>query len=233
MQSFDKANDWIVSDCWLACFDILGFKNLIDVDKNDFEALCVRAQYEETLRHLQKKSGNFSYKPGDIDYCWFSDTFLMFCRDDSLKSYTMIQAAAKHFIYSCISLPIPLRGAITVGPFIRSPDNRSFIGRGFLEAFRYTEDQDWIGLILTPTAIKKIESSGLSLIYDFVQSDEIPMRVLRGQKVLAYRFQDGAANFPCPLLPMLRDMKMSSPEQYRDKYDRTMNFIEKHYQWLE
>ncbi len=233
MQSFDKAMDWIISDCWLACFDILGFKNLIDVGKDDFEALYIRAQYEEAIEHLQKKSDNFSYTPGHIDYCWFSDTFLMFCPDDSPGSYAMIQAAAKHFIYSCISLPIPLRGAITVGPLIRSQDKRSFIGKGFLEAFQYAEDQDWIGLILTPTAIKKIESYGVSPIGDFVQSDEIPMRALRGQEVLVYRFQDGAANFPSPLLAMLCDMKMSSPEQYRDKYDRTMKFIEKHYQWLE
>lgn len=92
---------------------------------------------------------------------------------------------------------------------------------------------DWIGLILTPTAIKKIESYGVSPVGDFVQSDEIPMRALRGQEVLAYRFQDGAANFPCPLLPMLNDMKVSSHERYRSKYDRTVKFIEKHYHWLE
>lgn len=233
MPSLDKANDWIVSDCWLACFDILGFKNLINVDAGDFEGLYLRVQYEEVLEHLEERCKRHSSEPSSIDYCWFSDTFLMFCSDDSARSYVTIQSAAKSFMDRCISSQIPLRGAITVGPFIRSRDKRSFIGRGFLEAFEYAEDQDWIGLILTPGAIKKVESYGLSLLYDFVRSDEIPMRKMRGQDVLAYRFQNGAANFPCPLLLMLKDMKMTSHEQHHGKYDRTVEFIEKHYQWLE
>jgi hypothetical protein len=58
------------------------------------------------------------------------------------------------------------------------------------------------------------------------------MRNLRGQKVLAYRFQDGAANYRCPLLPILDEMRISSPEPCRGKYDRTMKFIERHYQLL-
>jgi hypothetical protein len=230
--SFGKANDWIASDCWLACFDILGFKNLIDVDKDDFEAPRVRAQYEETLRQLRKKSGNFSYRPGDIDYCWFSDTFLMYCPDDSPEAYGMVQSAAKHFMHACIYSRIPMRGAIAVGSLLRSPDKRSFVGKGFLEAYEYAVDQDWIGLLLTPSAIKKIESYGSSLIYDFVRSNDIPMRKLAGHNVLAYRFQDGAANYPCPLLPMLNEMKVLSEEQYRPKYERMEKFIEKHYSRL-
>ncbi len=232
MQSFDKAMDWIVSDCWLACFDILGFRNLINVSKDDFAAFNVRVDYEDTIEYLRKKCD--SYRPGYIDYCWFSDTFLMFCPDDSLEAYGIIQSAAKHFMHSCISSRIPMRGAIAVGSLLRSPDKRSFVGKGFLEAFEYAEDQDWVGLLLTPNAIKKIESYGLSPIHlDFVRSDIIPMRKFAGHNVVAYRFQNGAANYRCSLLARLRDMKMSSPEQYHDKYDRTMRFIEKHYRWIE
>jgi len=185
----------------------------------------------KTLEYLRKKCA--SYRPGHIDYCWFSDTFLMFCPDDSLQAYRIIQSAAKRFMHSCISSRIPMRGAIAVGSLLRSPDKRSFVGKGFLEAFEYAEDQDWIGLLLTPNAVKKTESYGSSPIHhDFVRSDIIPMRKFAGHNVLAYRFQDGAANSPCLLLPKLHDMKMSSPEHCRDKYDRTMKFIEKHYRWL-
>lgn len=208
-----------------------GFRSLISVSQDDLKAYTVRLAYQETIEHLKKHCNE--YESGCIDYCWFSDTFLMFTHDDSARSYSVIELAAKRFMHDCIyHSQIPIRGAITVGPFIRTADNRSFIGTGFLEAFEYAEDQDWIGLLLTPTAIKKIESFGLNLIYDFVRSDKIPMRKFSNQNVLAYRFQNGAANFPCPLLPALRDMKLQSDEKYRYKYERTEQFIEEHYSYL-
>jgi len=48
MESMERADSWIVSDCWLACFDILGFRNLINVNKDDFAAFNVRVDYEDT-----------------------------------------------------------------------------------------------------------------------------------------------------------------------------------------
>ena len=157
----------------------------------------------------------------------------MFTPDDSKRSYGVIQFAAKHFMDRCIHSRIPMRGAISVGSFMRTRDNRSFIGKAFLDAFEYAEDQDWIGLILTPTAIKKAESCDLVPVrHDFVRSQNIPMRKFSIEDVLAYRFQKGRANRPCSLLPMLRDMRMQSDEVFRPKYERTEQFIAEHYRWL-
>jgi len=223
---------WIHCACWLACFDILGFKKMVSFDSSgSMQALYIMRYYEETLKHLSTVCEK--HKAGDIDYCWLSDTFVMFTCDDSARAYTVVQFAAKYFMDKCLSTCIPLRGAISVGPFTRSRDNRAFMGKAFIEAFQYAEDQDWIGLILTPTAIKMIESYGLNLIYDFVASDRIPMRKYNPKEVRAYRFQNGAANYPCPLLPGLRSMRLQSEEVYRSKYERTEKFIEEHYSWLE
>ena len=231
LDTYDKAEQWIASDCWLAYFDIMGFANLMSVENDDPKAYFVRADYEETLSNLRKSCKE--YEPGSLNYCWFSDTFLMFTEDNSPKSYCVIEFAAKSFIHHCLYSRIPIRGAISVGSFMRSRDNRSFIGNAFLDAYRYGEDQDWLGLIITPKGITKAESYDLYPIrHDFVKSDKIPMRKLPSNGVMAYRFQNGAANYPCPLLPMLNEMKMQSGEKYRGKYERTEQFIRKHYRWL-
>lgn len=223
---------WIVADCWIASFDILGFKNLVNLDGDSFEAICIQEDYEETLGHLESTSTD--YHPGDIDYCWLSDTFVMFSPDDSAKSYTVIQQAAKHFIEKCIYSQVPIRGALSVGSFIRSEDNRSLMGNGFIDAFIYGEDQNWLGFLLTPKAIKKVRSYGLEPSrHDFVCSDEVPMRKCNATEVMAYRFQNGAANFSSPLLSMLGAMKSKSGEEYRVKYEKTMNFIEKYYRYIQ
>jgi hypothetical protein len=231
MRVYDNADKWIISNCWLACFDILGFRNLLSVGEDDLKAYRVRVDYEETVENLETSCRE--YEEGYLDYCWFSDTFLMFTPNDSGRSYGVMQFAAKRFMHHCISSRIPMRGAISVGRFMRTRDNRSFIGGAFLDAFEYAEDQDWIGLLITPTAIEKAKSYGLfPTRHDFVCSETIPMRRFSSSQVLAYRFQNGSANYPCPILPMLRDMKMQSEEKYRSKYEKTEQFIEEHYRWI-
>lgn len=230
-DTFTNAERWIKADCWLAYFDILGFANLMSVENDEFKALQIRVDYEETIKNL--KESCHEYEHGSLDYCWFSDTFMLFTADDSPRSYCVIEFAAKKFITHCFYSRIPIRGAISVGSFMRSQDNRSFIGKAFLDAYRYGEDQDWLGLLMTPKAIAKAESYELyPARHDFVKSDKIPMRKLPNNDVLAYRFQNGETNFSCPVLPMLRDMKLLSDEVYRGKYERTEQFIDDHYRWL-
>jgi len=223
---------WHKASCWVASFDILGFTNLIDIDGDTIEAEFVQDDYEETLNHLEKHCE--VYAAGCLDYLWFSDTFVMFTPDDTAKSYAVIQQAAKHFIESCLYSSIPIRGAISVGPFIRGHDNRSLIGRAFVDAHLFGEDQDWLGLVLTPTAIQKARSYGLEpKHHDFIFSAAIPMRTYSSTEVLAYRFQNGTANFSSPLLPHLESMRQKAGASHFGKYDRTIEFIKQHYRYVE
>lgn len=230
---FSKSQDWVHSKCWVACFDILGFKNLVSFeDDESLQITFLIEDYEKTLEHL--KTSCERYQEGDIEYCWLSDTFVLFSRDDSARSYAVLQQAAKHFITECTYSNIPIRGAISVGHITRSKDNRSFMGKAFIDAFVYAEDQDWIGLLLTPTAIAKASSNGLfPERHDFVKSQNIPMRKFPSNGVMAYRFQNGSANFASPLLTMLSQMKHFSEEQHHKKYDNTKQFIEEHYKYIE
>jgi hypothetical protein len=230
VRAHRNAKKWIKSNCWLASFDILGFRNLMSIHKEDTIAHRVCIDYEITIENLKESCPE---NIGHLDYCWFSDTFLIFTPDDTSTSYCVIQSAAKRFIENCISSYVPIRGAISVGPFMRTEDNRSFIGKAFLDAYEYSGDQDWLGLLLTPTAIKKVEAYGLSLIYDFILSEDIPMRKFSNKDVMAYRFQNGAANIPSIFLPKLREMKSISDEKHGHKYERAIQWIEKNYRWLE
>lgn len=230
-ELFIKADTWIRSNCWIAVFDILGFRNIITLIEDNQQAFNVRVDYEETIKNLESSCNDYFH--GSLAYSWFSDTFLIYTSDDSARSYTIIQSASKIFIDKCICSRIPIRGAIGFGSLMRTVDNRSFIGSAFLEAFEYAEDQDWIGLLLTPNAIKKVKSYGLDPTHhDFVQSDVIPMRKFRNHDILAFRFQNGAANFPSYLIPALCDMKGSSGDKYRSKYEKTEQFIRNNYKWI-
>jgi hypothetical protein len=228
-----SSQEWIHTKCWVACFDILGFKNLVSFeDDESLQITFLIEDYEKTLEHLRKSSE--PYQEGDIEYCWLSDTFVFFTSDDSARSYAVLQQAAKRFITECTYSKIPIRGGISVGHITRSKDNRSFMGKAFIDAFVYAEDQDWIGLLLTPTAIEKAKSYGLfPERHDFVKSSRIPMRKCQNAEVMAYRFQNGSANFSSPLITMLSQMRHSSGEKHHHKYDGTIQFIEENYRYIE
>ncbi len=231
-ESCKQASDWIKYNCWIAVFDILGFKTLGKIiNQDDMPEFDIRVAYEETLRNL-KDSCEY-YKPGSIHYCWYSDTFLMYTKDDSAESCMVIQSACKNFIEKCILTRMPIRGAISFGLLCHTKDNRSFIGNAFIEACEYAEDQKWVGLLITPSAVKKAESIGMyPARHDFVAKG-IPLDKCNHENVLAYRFQNGAANFPCAFIPILRDMKSSaSKDKDQCKYENTIKFIEDNYRYI-
>ena len=219
---------WNVRDCWVASFDILGFKNLVNIDGASFRAQMVQEDYDQTLEHLQKSAEHFS--PGDLSYLWLSDTFVIFTNDDQGRSYGLIQSAAKLFIEKCLYSGIPMRGAISVGSLATTDDNRAVMGEAFIDAFITGEDQDWIGLLLTARAISKAQTLGLEPSrHNFVATAEIPMRKCVSTDVLAYRFQNGAANFNSPFIPILQSMKQQAGAAHKHKYQRTIDFISAHY----
>jgi hypothetical protein len=226
------SDQWIKDpkDCWIAFFDILGFKKMIDID-NDYILYYVKTSYETTLSEL-KKSCN-GYETGDLNYSWFSDSFVIYTNDNSGKGYSEITDAAKMFISSCIKIRIPIRGAISVGPLHMTNDGRTLIGKCFFDAYEYCEDQDWLGLLLTPTAITMAESYGLLPIRNNFIQKNIPMKQKNIEAVMAYTFCDSPGNDENPLLPILNEMMQEAVcEKNKNKYRRTIDFIKANHRRL-
>jgi hypothetical protein len=67
---------------------------------------------------------------------------------------------------------------------------------------------------------------------DFVSDNSIPLREMPSANVMAYRFQNGEASFPSPLLPDLNEMGCLAPPDAKEKYTRTIGFIERHYRYI-
>jgi len=93
---------------------------------------------------------------------WFSDSFLIYTKDGSEKSYVLIQQVSKHFLESNIYIRVPLRGATSYGDLYMDEENSIFLGHSLIEAYTYCEDQDWINIILTPSATIKAQKMGFT-----------------------------------------------------------------------
>ncbi len=219
---------WEKRDTWVAVYDVLGFKNLVRGADQDFPLALLTLNLSELLEWIQNEVEDFD----GFEYMVISDMIILFSPDVEPISYSRILLICKQLINHFIYKQFPLRGAISIGTTFAAEDRPILIGPAFVEAYEYCEDQDWIGLLLTPSATKAIRNAGLEpLRHDFV-SDEIPLRNLESENVLAYRFQGGAANFDSPLLSRLEQMRHFAPDEAKEKYSRTMDFIKKHYKYL-
>ena len=173
----------------------------------------------------------FANSAESIGYFVFSDTFIFFSKSDQVNDYPGLMSASKSLIRKAISMGLPIRGAISYGDCVFGHENKVLMGKAFLESHEYGEDQNWLGLILTPSATKELQLHELHpQRHGFVNKD-IPLREFSSESefVYAYTFINGSTNFECPLLPKLEELKRFAPEIAKEKYINTINFIKKHY----
>lgn len=138
-------NKIINGNCWVAYFDVLGFRNRVEI----LPWQSVWNTYNEILKEIQRNSWAVSCK-------WFSDTFVFYTIDDLQNSFCGIEGSLRSFFRRMFAIDkIPFRGCLTVGEVYVDPVNNIFFGQGFLEAHDVAENEEWIGYVLTENAVEK------------------------------------------------------------------------------
>jgi hypothetical protein len=227
--------EWKRRDAFVGVFDILGFKNLIGQTDQEFPRAMLTGRLDDLLGTLDDQN---VIKHGRVECMVFSDTIAIFAPDlgggSPLRSYGWFSLLCTRLITKSVEIRLPLRGAISVGTSFTSTSPPIILGPSFLEAHQYCEDQNWIGLLLTPSATLEFLQAGFDPNRDdFVSDNNIPLRDMRPclANVRAYRFQNGMSNYPSPLLPVLDEMRCLAPSCAKEKYTKTIDFIERHYRY--
>lgn len=97
-------------DRWFCYVDLLGFTNLVRTR----DAGVVIDSYEEAIAQLER--GAAAKQTLGISYSWFSDTFIIFSRGDTIDEFTWVEQAGRLFFQRLILAQIPARGALSHGP---------------------------------------------------------------------------------------------------------------------
>ena len=217
---------WTYRDAWVAVFDILGFRRMAKQADAEFPRALLTSKLDDLLSGLD---GSLAVKHGRLEYLVLSDTIVLFAPSPEPQAYSWLLEACKAVAARSIYVRLPLRGAISIGATYISQKPLVLVGPAFVDAYEFCEDQNWIGLLLTPSASHALKDIPLDpQRHDFVTGD-IPLRNKPSKGVYAYRFQNGQNNFDSPLFPALRDMQQQAPEDAKDKYKRTIAFVKNHY----
>ena len=140
----------INSNCWVAWFDILGFRALMSKYEKHLDVF-VGTYYEDILRTVNEKAG---YWPKYVAPFWISDTFVFYTFNDSIEAFTCLNQVARHF-FEQILYKIPLRGALSFGRLYADREKGIYLGPVLIDAYEYAEKQDWVGFVLTPCAVEQ------------------------------------------------------------------------------
>jgi len=152
-----KETKIINGNCWVACFDLLGFENRVNdfVEQNGEGHLdvFVKVYYKDVLEEAKRRVKQHKKLLAEINYVWFSDTFLFYIPIDK-KGYAAIaiDSLARIFFVGCIWQRFVLRGALSAGEFYSEPEENIYVGPALIDAYRYMEKQEWIGLVISPKA---------------------------------------------------------------------------------
>lgn len=218
---------WETHECWVARFDILGFKSLLAHGSQDFKTILSQIDIDEIIGSIDDMP---PLHREHIEYLFYADTFIFYSRSDQVKDYPSMLSVAQEFIRKCISIKLPVRGAISFGELIFGHEKKILMGKAFLESYEYGEDQNWLGLLLTPSATKKVYEHSLNPLHHSYVNRDIPMRrhSIFDEDVYAYTFCHGSRNFPSPLLGDLDEMLKTAPAAEKVKYENTIGFIKKY-----
>ncbi|MHB1330265.1 MAG: hypothetical protein ACYC2K_18865, partial [Gemmatimonadales bacterium] len=186
--------------------------------------------YELALAQVNK--GKMARRDLGISYSWFSDTFIIFSQGDTAEDFAHLEQSGRLLFQKLVLEHIPVRGAISCGDLYSQLRRNVFIGPALIEAHRYGEGQNWIGFAIAPSAQERPENVGLSpsqrAHYREV-TDKSVFKATISQPLFAFAFNNGRVMGRNPYVSALEAMRLKASSAYvREKYDRTLRFLQLH-----
>ncbi len=215
---------------FVAYFDFLGFEKYVEDNSLNY----IVNEYKDVLKSIKEKEGIYF----DIITCtWFSDTFLFYAKansDEFERAFGQIQCLSTSFFREMIFNLKPLRGALTIGEFYAEPEHNIFLGEALIKAYKYAENQNWLGFVLTPeiiTLLKKYEcDKEIGFCEHTYKKYEVPYKE-NNKRLLAWRldkFNRNGSDMDAKdywLWDAVVKMEHTAPEKAKVKYKNTKKFI--------
>ena len=228
MKDYIHYNSDLASRRWFGYFDLLGVKQLYRTGNQ----VSIFVAFSSAIEKFKERATAWP----NVGYAWFSDTFILYTEDDSAASFGAIDNISRWFFYFLITADIPVRGAISCDVLYTDKENGLFFGEAFIEAYQYGEHQDWIGLLLCPSAEQRLEEVGLPaerrLNYayadvPFKDRPEKQPKDLKAKLPVCILGNWISINNKNPAIERLTRMKERIADQsIRTKYDRAIEFMQ-------
>ena len=130
----------------VAFIDILGFSSIVS-DSKFPDTFRPYAQAVEDALHGQS---------GRLGYLVFSDSIILYDVISKNEPRPILRSCS-YLFENLLTIGLPFRGCISCGDFsvCRTTQGTVVAGTPIVDAYHYEKKQDWIGIILSPTMVKR------------------------------------------------------------------------------
>jgi hypothetical protein len=149
----------------IAVCDILGFSRLVEEVEIDQIVEGHIAFFRKALHHSMIM-GDFPDEPPEFDslqdnsllgLAWFSDTILIFTREDSDAALQELIRCLSWLIFeTTVGGGTRIRCGVSYGEAFIDPANSLYIGQAIVDAYRMEQLQAWTGGALTSDAVNRV-----------------------------------------------------------------------------
>lgn len=148
----------------IALCDILGFSDLVKGNPLGAVVDDVLGWFRQALHHSINKNGWPEIVPtfdeidknSRIGLAWFSDTILLFTREDTNESLQELLQTVEWLLFETMLYTTRMRAGIAYGDAFIDPKNAMYVGVPIIEAHQLEQQQQWSGAALTKSASDRI-----------------------------------------------------------------------------
>lgn len=165
---------------YVAFFDIMGFKELVERNNHSYIVDKLEA-LRKTISILEKLHENQGFlndvKVTNSKTITFSDSIMIFTKDDSIESLNKIIIDSSIFLFKAIEIGIPIKGALSYGEVTLDFKNSLFFGRPIIDAYLLHDELNMYSAILDNRIEDKISTFTLhNDVVDLFISVKVPLK---------------------------------------------------------
>lgn len=224
-MDFEELKSFKYRKRWFCYFDLLGFTALVQ-NKGIEQVMPI---YQKALSLIERVAE--TKKTLGISCSWFSDSFIIYSQGGQDGDFAHLEQAGRLFFQELILHQIPVRGALTFGELYTQAAKNIYIGPALIDAYCYAEKQDRLGFVLTPSVSARLEDTSIPAShrshYRLVNMPGI-INHQPSAPIYAFAFNNGMVNGKNPYISALNAMKLKAPDYAKEKYARSIAFLEQH-----
>lgn len=148
----------------IALCDILGFSDLVKSNPLDGVVDKVLGWFRQALHFSINKNGwpesvptfDEINKNSKIGLAWFSDTILLFTREDTDENLQELLQTVEWLLFGTMYYTTRIRAGIAYGDAFIDTKNAMYVGVPIVEAYQLEQQQQWSGAALSESAYDRI-----------------------------------------------------------------------------
>lgn len=163
--------DWQkTANRYVGFIDIMGFKDL--VARSTHEEIYVMMQQ---IENAKRSNENTKWYGNDDDQkvrsTFYSDSIILYSKDDSEKSASVINSTISSLTHDLISSGIPHKGSLAFGKMTLDDEKSIFFGQPLIDAYLLQEELVMYGIVVHSSAESHIENLKMKdslFIFDYL-----------------------------------------------------------------